>query len=142
MAVSRAMRRLLRVREMEEEQTRAALESAVGEKKRMESALLAARERERGGRRLVTASVMTGELTDRLAGVEEIRAGARRAEMLAPRIAAAEEIVGARRQEFLAKRIERRQVESLIGKMEAADAAEAGRRAQRDLDDWFLGRAR
>jgi hypothetical protein len=50
--------------------------------------------------------------------------------------------VARRRQQFLAKRIERRQVETLIQKTEAKDAVDAGRRAQRDLDDWFLSRAR
>jgi hypothetical protein len=43
--------------------------------------------------------------------------------------------------EFLAKRIERRQVETLIQKTEAEDAVDAGRRAQQELDDWFLSRA-
>jgi hypothetical protein len=50
--------------------------------------------------------------------------------------------VARQRQEFLAKRIERRQVETLIRKIGAGDAVDAGRRAQRDLDDWFLSRAR
>jgi hypothetical protein len=38
--------------------------------------------------------------------------------------------------------MERRQAETLIRKTEAGDAVEAGRRAQRDLDDWFLSRTR
>jgi hypothetical protein len=36
----------------------------------------------------------------------------------------------------------RRQVETLIRKTEVGDAVDAGRRAQRELDDWFLSRAR
>ncbi len=138
MAVSRAMRRLLRVREVEEEQMRTALASAVGDLRRMEGALAATQVRERGGRRLIAASAVTGELVDRTAGVEETRAARHHASMLKPRIAAAAAVVTARRQEFLLKRIERRQVESLIRKMESEDATEAGRRAQRELDDWFL----
>jgi hypothetical protein len=39
MAVSRALRRLLRIRELEEEQCRLALESTLGELNRLESAL-------------------------------------------------------------------------------------------------------
>jgi flagellar export protein FliJ len=141
MAASRAMRRLMQVRALEEELRQAALESAVGDLRRMELALVASEERERNGRQQVTASVRTGELVDRIAGLEETRAALRHGAALKPRIAEAELEVARRRQEFLAKRIERRQVETLIQKTEAEDAVDAGRRAQRELDDWFLSRA-
>jgi flagellar export protein FliJ len=141
MAASRAMRRLMQVRALDEELRQAALESAVGDLRRMELALVASEERERNGRQQVTASVRTGELVDRIAGLEETRAALRHGAALKPRIAEAELEVARRRQEFLAKRIERRQVETLIQKTEAEDAVDAGRRAQRELDDWFLSRA-
>jgi flagellar biosynthesis chaperone FliJ len=141
MAVSRVMRRLMQVRVLEEELREAALESAVGDLRRMELALVAAKERERSGRQQVTASAKTGELVDRIAGLEETRAALRHGAALKPRIAEAELEVARRRQEFLAKRIERRQVETLIQKTEAEDAVDAGRRAQQELDDWFLSRA-
>jgi len=141
MAVSRAMRRLMQVRVLEEELREAALESAVGDLRRMELALVAAKERERSGRQQVTASAKTGELVDRIAGLEETRAALRHGAALKPRIAEAVLEVARRRQEFLAKRIERRQVETLIQKTEAEDAVDAGRRAQQELDDWFLSRA-
>lgn len=140
MAVSRAMRRLLRVLEMQEEQSRAALASALADLKRLERALAATAERDRGGRRLVAASVSTGELADRLAGLEETRAARRHAAALAPRITETKLVAGERQREFLRKRIERRQAETLIRKTEARDAIEAGRRAQKGLDDWFLSR--
>jgi hypothetical protein len=41
MAVSRALRRLLRIRDLEEEQSRLALESAIGDLNRLESTLAA-----------------------------------------------------------------------------------------------------
>jgi flagellar biosynthesis chaperone FliJ len=107
----------------------------------MELALVAAKERERSGRQQVTASAKTGELVDRIAGLEETRAALRHGAALKPRIAEAVLEVARRRQEFLAKRIERRQVETLIQKTEAEDAVDAGRRAQQELDDWFLSRA-
>jgi flagellar biosynthesis chaperone FliJ len=141
MAVSRVMRRLMQVRVLEEELREAVLESAVGDLRRMELALVAAKERERSGRQQVTASAKTGELVDRIAGLEETRAALRHGAALKPRIAEAELEVARRRQEFLAKRIERRQVETLIQKTEAEDAVDAGRRAQQELDDWFLSRA-
>ena len=142
MAVSRTMRRLLRVREIAEELSQAALESATSDLRRLESALAAARERERAGRRQVTASAATGELVDRIAGLEETRAARRHAAALTPRIAETELAVTLRRGEFLARRMERRQVESLIWKSEEEAAIEAGRRAQREIDDWFLSQAR
>jgi hypothetical protein len=140
MAVSRPLCRLLRVLEIEEEQSRMALESALGELRRLERALAAAAERDRGGRRLVALSARTGELPDRLAGLEETRSAMRRLAALRPKIAEMELVVGALRQEFLSKRVDRRQAETLIREAEAKEAIEAGRRGQQSLDDWHLNR--
>ena len=142
MPVSRSMRRLLRIREIEEEQCRLALESALGELNRLEHALAATVEQDRRGRRLVAASVRGGELLDRLAGMEETHAADRLATALAPRIAETAQDVAALRQKFLGKRIERRQAETLIGVAEAQDAVVAGRREQQGIDDWYRSRMR
>jgi len=139
-AVSRALRRLLRVLEIEEEQSRAALESALSDLRRLEQALAAAAERDRGGRRLVAASAYTGQLPDRLAGLEETRAATRHATSLVPCIADAKRGLEAVREDFLAKRVERRQAETLIREAEARDAVETTRRAQQALDDWYRNR--
>ncbi len=140
MAVSRGLRRLLRVRELEEEQRRLALEAAMTELHRIEDALDQAGERGRNGRELVTASVHSGELTDRLAGLEESRSAARRAEVLADRFSDAEAEVAELRESYLSTRVERRQAEALIEETEARDAVEAKRRSQQDLDDWHRSR--
>ena len=140
MAVSRAMRRLLQVLEIQEEECRASMESARAELKGLEQALTRSVERGRGGRRLVAASAATGDITDRIAGVEETHLAKRIATALAPRIAESEIAVNARQREFLGKRIERRQTETLIEEAEALESVKAGRRAQRNLDDWFLSR--
>jgi flagellar biosynthesis chaperone FliJ len=140
MAVSRALRRLLRIRDIEEEQCRLALESAVGERNRLEHALTMTGERERRGRQLVKTSVHTSELRDRLAGLEEARAATRLAAALGPRIAEAELDVAALRREYLFKRVERRQADTLIQETEARDAIEANRRNQQALDDWHGNR--
>jgi len=140
MPASPALRRLLRIREIEEEQSRLALESALGELHRQERALAATSERERRGRRLIEASVSTGELPDRLAGLEEVRLAARRAGLLAPRIEEAAGGVAELQQEFLGKRVERRQAETLIREIEARDAVEAARHSQQSIDDWFRSR--
>jgi flagellar biosynthesis chaperone FliJ len=139
-AVSRALRRLLRIRELEEEQCRLALESAISELNRLEHAMVATADRDRRGRRLVETSAHTGELRDRLAGLEETRAANRMVEVLAPRIERWEAETGRLREAFLEKRVERRQAETLISETEARDAIESGRRGQQVLDDWFRSR--
>jgi predicted GIY-YIG superfamily endonuclease len=140
MAVSRALRRLLRIRELEEEQRRLMLESSLGELLRLQGALTATFEREREGRSLVQDSARTNQLPDRLAGLEEARAADRTVFVLEPRIAVKEEEVTAHRQEYLLKRIERRQAETLIQESEAREAIQADRRGQQSLDDWYGAR--
>jgi flagellar biosynthesis chaperone FliJ len=140
MAVSRALRRLLHIRGLEEEQSRLALESALGEMNRIKHALAETGERDRRGRKLVESSVRTGQLLDRLAGLEEGRAASHQAAALRPRIEAMEEQVTEERQAFLGKRVERRQAETLLRETEARDAAEAGRRGQQALDEWYRSR--
>ncbi len=140
MAVSRAMRRLLRIRDLEEEQARLALESGLAELRRLEHALAATADRDRSGRRLVAESVRTAELTDRLAGLEETRAAHRLAGLLEPRIADAGQDVAHLREQYLASRVERCQAETLIQEAEARDALEGDRRSQQALDDWFRNR--
>jgi len=140
MPVSPALRRLFRIRDLEEEQCRLALESAQSELNRLEQALVATVERKRRGRQLVGTSAHTNELPDRLAGLEETRAAERFAAALAPRIKDMQMNVNARREEFLQKRVERRQAETLIQETEIKDAVETGRREQQSLDDWYRSR--
>jgi hypothetical protein len=140
MAVAQALRRLLRIRELEEEQSRLALQAASGDLHRFQHAQAANIERERAGRRLVQASARSGEFRDRLAGLEEARAADRLAVVLTPRIAEAEQDVNRLREAFLFSRVERRQVETLIEEAVARDTIDADRRSQQALDDWFRNR--
>lgn len=142
MAVAGALRRLLRVFELEEEQARGALEAALGELRRLEQVKLAARVRERRGRAFVTASARSGELADRLAGIEEARTAWHSAGLLKERLVAAERQAAERREEYLAKRVKRRQADALIREAETRDALETSRRSQRWIDEWFLNRER
>jgi flagellar biosynthesis chaperone FliJ len=140
MAVSRALRRLLRVLTIEEDQCKMALESATGGLRQLQRARDASLKQARSGRQLVVSSARSGELPDRLAGLEETHSAHRRSQALAPRIADAESEVETRRQEFLLKRVECRQAETLIREAEARDAIVAARRSQQGLDDWYLNR--
>jgi flagellar biosynthesis chaperone FliJ len=139
-AVSPALRRLLRVLTIEEEQCRLILESAIESLRQLERAYAATSSQARVGRKLVVSSAQTGELPDRLAGMEETRSAKKRAIALVPRLAEAETEVEECRRIFLAKRVECRQAETLIREAEARDALIAGRRAQQGLDDWYLNR--
>ena len=137
MAVSRSLRRLLRIRDLQEEQGRLALESTQGELHRLEDALKATDNQDRRGRGLLGESARTGELPDRLSGLEESRTAIRFASVLAPRIEAKRMDVNIRRQEFQSMRVARKQAESLIADAESVEALDAGRRSQQGLDDWY-----
>src|SRR5260370_7630809 len=71
MAVSRAMRRLLRIRDLEEERHRVALESALGDLHILENALAQSHHRERRGREWVDESARTGEVAHPQGGLVE-----------------------------------------------------------------------
>ena len=136
MAASRALRRLLRIREIEEDQCHLAVEAAVGELRRLEFAQAAAAERDRQGRRLLASSAHSGELPDRLAALAESGAARRHSAQLAPRIESAKREVDKLRQQFVLKRVERRQAETLIKEEEGRVEMEEGRHSQQALDDW------
>ena len=137
MSVSISLRRLLGIRNLQEEQSKLALESALGELRRLEHALQTTFERGRWGRSLIHASAQNGHLTDRLAGLEEARTANLHVAALEPRIDAQFEEIEKLRQAFLSKRVERRQAETLIQESEAREAVEVGRRGQQSIDDWY-----
>jgi len=137
MTVSRGLRRLLRIRNLEEEQRRLALDSAVVELNRLEEARTAAAERGRRGRGLVRVSAEGGDWVDRLAGLAEQQTALAHAKVLASRIAESELDVAALREEYLNKRVERRQAQALIEEAEARDAQTVTRRGQQSLDEWY-----
>jgi hypothetical protein len=141
MPVSAALRRLLRVRTLEEEQQRLALESIHSELHALEHALVLARETERRGRSRLRSSSPASDPADRIAALVESSSGARRAAALRPRIASTEQETARIRQQYFEKRTERRQAETLIREREALDAMEADRRTQHGLDNWFSSQA-
>lgn len=140
MAVSKTLERLRRIRGLEEEQHRLALESASGQLRRLEAAKAVAGETERAGRALVGASAHTGMLADRQGGLVQAKAAGRRATLLEHHVARAEAAVQQLRQTFLEKRVERRQAETLVSDSEARSAIESNRRSQHALDDWHGSR--
>jgi hypothetical protein len=140
MAVSRALRRLLRVLELEEEQSQLALKSALGELRSLEHRRMVTRAQEREGRHCIVRSAYTGDVSDRLAGLQQSQSAAERVEAIERKMAEVGFLVGELRRVYLAKRVERRQAGRLIQETEARDAEVAARRTQQELDDWYLNR--
>jgi hypothetical protein len=139
--VSNALKRLLRIRELEQEQHRITLESALGELRLLEKALDRASARERDGRSRFSACVQARELTERHSAQVETTIGSHHTHALEPHIARAEAEAARRRREFLLKRMERRQAETLISATKAADAIEEARQSQQALDDRYLAQS-
>lgn len=138
MKVSQTMSRLLRIRVLEEEQSRLALEAAEAELHRLQTALAAAQHGARRGREAVTRSVHNYDVYDRIAGIEQIRTADRAAGWITEQRSLQQEETADRREAFLADRIERRQAESLLEVVKAQTALETEKRAQQALDDWHL----
>lgn len=138
MAVAKTVRRLLHVLNLEEELQRKEFETAQSDLVRLENALMTCAEREENGRHLLAAGVQSGELADRLAGIEEIRIGKRYALALESHIDQSTSRVDDCRTALLEKQVERKQVETLVETAKAREAIEANRKAQQQLDDWYL----
>jgi len=140
MAISRALKRLLRIRDLEEEQSEIALNSAMGELRRLEQALVVTGERKRLGRAMMEQGIRQGELFERVAGIEEQELATRMVRALEPRLAAQQNEVRLRREAYMEKRVERRQVETLLEEAAKREQMESDRRTQQGLDDWFSSR--
>lgn len=146
MTVSRSLKQLLRIRSLEEEQSRTALEFAIGELSRIEASIALSHEREHAGRHLVAKShrMITEDPAsqgiDRRAGLEESVAARRRIDALIPRVAAQKNRVEELRTAFLSRRVARRQAETLISEAAVRHEAESLRHTQQGLDDWFGAR--
>jgi flagellar biosynthesis chaperone FliJ len=138
--VSRGLRRLLQLRRLVEEECRVSLETAFAELHRLAHALEIAGERSRRGRLLIHLAVRTGEVPDRIAGIEEGRVALRHQVMLEAAIDTSREAAEVLREKYQGARVERRQVETLLQAAAAAEALDASRRSQQALDDWYGSR--
>jgi hypothetical protein len=140
MAVSKALLRLLRLRGMEEDRRRLALEAGLLRLRSLEKARDAASAKDRQGRELMRGSAVSGQLADRVSALAETEAGCRQVEALAPLIAASAEEGLRLHQQFAEKRTERRQAETLVDETLELDMVESERRSQQALDDWYGSR--
>jgi flagellar biosynthesis chaperone FliJ len=138
--VSKSVRQLLRVLDLEEELSRREFGSAQAELAQFEAALRAAGEREREGRSMFTTGVQEGNLRARLAGQAEVDAASYHGATLREHIRISAPVVDELRTAFLEKRVERKQAETLVKAAEARESIEEDRRTQQSLDSWYLMR--
>ena len=137
MANQKALIRLMRLRHLQEELSRAELEAAVAGRDAVEREMSWAVGRQRQGRLSFVEGMEDEDLAGRTAGLIQMESGRRQRQAIEPRRLEAETEVERQRSEFLARRGARRQVETLVENAKAELAAEAGRRAQQMLDDWY-----
>lgn len=142
MGSARMFERVLRIRQMEEDEGRRRLDLAIAELSQLELELRRAKQRESAGRSLVAASAASGEIADRIAGMEESRSASRSAVALASRIRTAEDSLALLRRDYLSRRTSRLQAEALAETERAREAAINLRHGQQALDDWYLNRRR
>jgi len=142
MAMRNVLSRLLRIRELEEEQSRVRLEELAGARARvgleMESAI-----RENGdGRAWFQQAIAGGDALGRAEGLAAMEVAGLRRAWIAPLLREAEEELERQREEFLGRSTDRLQAETLDAEARAGAELEAGRRAQQMLDDWYGRRRR
>jgi flagellar export protein FliJ len=130
MAVRRVLTRLLRLRELEEEQSRIKLESAVGDRDRVHEDLARAAECLIQGRQSFTAGIVNRDALGRTGAVLETEQARKQRLRILPRLQAAEAEVMRQREEYLLRRTGRRQVETLVENEKGMAMVEAARRAQ------------
>ena len=134
MPVSRALRNLLKLRNLEAEQHRAALASALNELHALEHALDAARERRLEARRSAFDCAGSDGF-DRLACQLQQTAVDRREALLEVHRTASQERAEEARARYGHKRIEQRQAETLVHAAQDREEVQEGKRLQRSLDD-------
>lgn len=140
MPVSRALRNLLKVRNLETEQRRVMLKSAMSELHVLQDALAHARTRRTGAR---AAALELGllDVLDRSAFLLQQDTEARLEKALEIRRSDASERAEDARVQFMQKRTEQRQAETLVQAAEKRETADMERRLQRTIDEQHMRRA-
>lgn len=140
MALSRALRNLLKIREMQEEQQKNALESAAAELRMIETALADAHTRQAAAHFGAFAGECVDPL-DRRALQLQAETETRRRELLHARRQDSQQVVESERALYLERRTERRQAEAVVDAELLRDHKESERKLQREVDDWYGTRA-
>lgn len=142
MAASKALQRVARIRSLEEEQQRAALESVLAEMRQLETALAECAARESHNRQMLLQAALRNDCAGRQSALAEAEAAPRRKRLLNKRLLAVRQAAELLRASFLQKRVERRQAETLVAEADAGARAAENRRAQQAADAWHSDRRR
>lgn len=137
--MKRGLSRVLRVRALLEELSRAEMEKRAKERNRLLTAAEKQKESRQAARGEATRRLAAGDPGWLIEMADADLLGWRRGRLLQ----AAEErrpAVEAAREEMLSRRLERRQVETLVAEVAASEEEEQRRREQKQVDDWFQGR--
>lgn len=141
MSAHNTLVRLCRLRSMEEDQSRLELERTVQERNRVETQLEEVRRQGREARQDWVNSIVDTDAATRSCALAEMARAANLGRVLRPSLVEAEDAVLRQREEFLRRRTRRKQLETLADNARKAAEADAERRAQQMLDDWY-GRKR
>ena len=136
MPQSKSLRRLLRVRQLVEEQRRAELEESIGALRRLQRAQESVTERRLRGGQLIDQSARQGQELDRIVGLAETSLATAQGASLDAMIQDAEQESALQRELYLEKRVERRQAEALLDERWRLETQQNERREQQSLDDW------
>ena len=136
MSRSRELRGLVALRDVQEQQAALRLESAIKELRRLEREWGIANARSSVARELVRTSAKTGQLEDRLSGLQEIVSAELSRRRLAMRVRSANQVVERTRFDAIAKRVEKRQAEILLENALNQDALRSLRREGMALEEW------
>jgi flagellar export protein FliJ len=138
----RALTRLLRLRELEEESKCLELEGAVAERTKVERILQGVMQRKATGRRDFAEGIESADRVRRADGLRALSDAHRQVQGLASLLSGAEDEVERVKRQLLMQRIARQQVEMLVTEARQVTETETAHRAQQLLDDWYGTRLR
>jgi flagellar biosynthesis chaperone FliJ len=131
------LQRLFRLRRLEEETERMAVELAAVARNRIEGEAIAEQVCERDSRRELHRQIANIDTLMRAAAASAMEDAVARRRLIHERLQVAEATVEHLRNAMLRRRMERQQVESLLEKETTRVREQDLRRAQQLLDDWF-----
>lgn len=131
------LQRLFRLRRLEEETERMAVEQAAAMRNRIEAEAIAEKDREREGRRELHRQIANADTSWRAAAAWAMEDATARRRLIEEKLAIAEATVERLRSGLLRRRMARQQVESLLEREKASAREQELRTTQQLLDDWF-----
>lgn len=142
MPTSLLLKRLLRIRQLQEEQSQAALKTASGNLSLLRQAVERAQTRQARGKSLFISGAAAEDATDRIAGLCETQCAWAREQRLVKEVRQAEIAHQRQLAELTAAHQERRKGELLVDAAEQKMNADVKRQQQKELDELHRHRAK